>query len=389
MRLLENDGTLSQTASILFSLFGAMSENEGYIRKARLKRGKDKGKAEGKLMNGTPLYGYEINKDKTLSIVEKEAAVIHEIFDRYCAGETGGVIGQDLWLRGVLNAKKLISAKNFVNEIVKNENYCGNILYPQIIDIEQFKQCEALRNRTSELYKLGKIRRNNCTFLCSKMLYTEEGYILSPKKSINMYGKTSDNETSKICVNMEYTDRLVIYALNQYIHTYNINENEREQERQELNTRKSNNILKINEIERKVEELDKENDRINIRIIKGKLSEDKGDKLIDENNKQKISYADLSEDLKHQNYNIDNRLVYLNSFMFEQDVETLGKNTEDIKRVLLKYCNKIIVNREKFGTYTFKFLWKDGKEEQYKMKSVSKRLRYYKIKDNKQTIINF
>ena len=44
-KVMNDDGTLSETSNILFGIFATMAENEGYIRKARLNRGRMKKKA--------------------------------------------------------------------------------------------------------------------------------------------------------------------------------------------------------------------------------------------------------------------------------------------------------------------------------------------------------
>lgn len=47
MRLLEDDGRVSQTASVMFAIFGTLAEQEGYVRKERLARGKLTKKVKG------------------------------------------------------------------------------------------------------------------------------------------------------------------------------------------------------------------------------------------------------------------------------------------------------------------------------------------------------
>lgn len=61
MKMLE-DGKLSQTTNLLFSLFGSIAESEGYIRKERMKRGKKAKKAAGKYIG--ELYCGDILKIK-------------------------------------------------------------------------------------------------------------------------------------------------------------------------------------------------------------------------------------------------------------------------------------------------------------------------------------
>ena len=53
--------------------------------------------AEKCLSNGSnPGLGYKVNKDRTFSVDEEEAAIVREIYERYASGETKAEIVKDL-----------------------------------------------------------------------------------------------------------------------------------------------------------------------------------------------------------------------------------------------------------------------------------------------------
>ena len=63
MRLLDDEGKMSQTASILFSLFGSLAESEAMISKERMLRGKIAKREIGKYIGGNILFGYLHEED--------------------------------------------------------------------------------------------------------------------------------------------------------------------------------------------------------------------------------------------------------------------------------------------------------------------------------------
>ena len=66
-RLLEVDGTMSQTGSLMFSLFSSLSESEMMLKKERLMRGRRRNKELGKSVGGRPPF--TASKDKSLLVV--------------------------------------------------------------------------------------------------------------------------------------------------------------------------------------------------------------------------------------------------------------------------------------------------------------------------------
>ena len=64
MRLLDPDGKMSQTASILFSLFSTLSESEMMIKKERFMRAKNELRRQGKKSAGSVIFGYERQREE-------------------------------------------------------------------------------------------------------------------------------------------------------------------------------------------------------------------------------------------------------------------------------------------------------------------------------------
>ena len=80
-KMLKDNGELSETSNIFFGIFASMAENEGFIRKARVKRGKDKKKALGLHYTGRVPFGYKTNKEKQYIIDEDTAPLVKRIYE--------------------------------------------------------------------------------------------------------------------------------------------------------------------------------------------------------------------------------------------------------------------------------------------------------------------
>ena len=79
--MLKDNGELSETSNIFFGIFASMAENEGYIRKARMKRGKEKKKALGLHYTGRIPFGYKVDKEKRYILDEDTAPLVKRIYE--------------------------------------------------------------------------------------------------------------------------------------------------------------------------------------------------------------------------------------------------------------------------------------------------------------------
>ena len=82
--------------------------------------------AEKCLCNGSnPGLGYRVNADRGFDVVEDEAAVVREIFERYAKGETKTEILHDLQRRQIKTSLGRELNHNSITRILKNKRYIG------------------------------------------------------------------------------------------------------------------------------------------------------------------------------------------------------------------------------------------------------------------------
>lgn len=361
-RLLKDDGTVSETASVTFGIFAALSEQETYLRIQRITRGKEKKKAEGKLAQGYPIFGYTVDKNHYVIEDPVEGPIIREIFERFANLESSGSIGKDLWLRNALFTKsdKLLSYQSYVCAILRDKRYAkidANSIYPALVSKELFNKVQAIRE--SKPKRWVRKSRTKYVYPLQGIISTEDGYILSPSITNNRYLKNNGASTSPVSMNMKAAHGLATIIMNRYLNSGILNI-DREKEIDELNDRLSNNKKKVKGIDKKIESLQEENDRINTRIIKGRISESKGDEMIDSNMVEIQTLEDLRQSLIYENTVINNKLIYMINPMFQESEIVQATNEEELKTLVDKYLEKIIVKKIGHSRYRMEFHFKDG-----------------------------
>lgn len=153
-------------ANILFSLFGAMAEQEVIEKKARFARGKKRLAEQGRYNGGAIPYGYKIDYANKSLIVEdeEEGKVVREIFDMYENGYSQMRIARELYDRGI-KGRAARKTKRFtlslVHQILTNELLTGAPhkskgasyvrTYPMIITPEQFARCREIAKRNNKV----------------------------------------------------------------------------------------------------------------------------------------------------------------------------------------------------------------------------------------------
>ncbi len=193
--LLTDDRTkYDATANIIFSLFGALAEQEMLEKKERFARGKRQKAEEGKYNGGAIPYGYKIDRTKDNLIVEnvEESKIVKLIFDLYEMGYSQPKLAKEMAETG--HADITISR---IHKILNNESYCGvkrkakyasyERAYPPIITKEQFDRCRQIANT------------NNCLLSKAKAVYYAEHLVKCP--SCGAYWSAGGSKASYHCPN--------------------------------------------------------------------------------------------------------------------------------------------------------------------------------------------
>ena len=362
-RLLNDDKTINENSNVVFGMYSIISETETQLRNVRVMRGKERKKAEGKLSCGKPIFGYTIDKDKFIIPHPVHSKTVQEIYERYANRESSGSIGKDLWLRNGLTTKsqKLISYQTYVCTILREKRYAKidqNSIYPALITKELFYKVQEIHESKPEYFV--RKSRTKYVYPLQGYIYTEDNHVLIPSITNNRYLKMRGSGTdTPLSLNMKAVHGLATIIMNQYL-VSGVLDIDRDKQRNELNTILSNNIAKLAGIDGKIRAIEEENDRINTRIIKGRMSESRGDEMIDNNMREIYTLEDTRVTLQYENMQITNKLAYLaNPFMQEEEV-VQATNDEELKELVNKYLRRVEVKKIGHSRYILTFLFKDG-----------------------------
>lgn len=226
---LNEDGTISESAEIIFSLFATMAESEMRNKKARFKRTKKVNAREGKYSGGAILYGYSVDENGYYIINDEEASIIRLVYDLYTSNNNGTKL-----LRNELVSRGINITVEKINEILSNEAYVGKYyttrvrdngfgdtggyqrIYPRIVSVETFNKAKekrkskcAIKTDACFLAK-GLIRCPHCGWLyCGIRGTTSRLYKCGRYNLADKHGRNCDNH---LTVQMEVTDSILWYA---------------------------------------------------------------------------------------------------------------------------------------------------------------------------------
>ncbi|MEE0340098.1 MAG: recombinase family protein [Bacteroidales bacterium] len=331
MKLFNDKGEVDPTTMVVFGVFSSMSEQEGYLRKERVTRGRRKSVKEGKWIGGYLPFGYKVGEDNKIVINEEEAIVVRKIFERYSSIDISmRKLGKELMDVGDINCIHYQDGASRVHGILVNEKYTGipfgkyGMRYPPIIEKELFEKVSLLRKqRKTEPKSLKK-------HICLLQGIIRDGLskrVLIANSSIamyNLYLEYPDGTGLQSSINLNVTDSVAWYLTMEYQTKTN-----------KLSTKK---VLKeteknINELTRKIQvgkeklkSLEDKEDKIQRRIIDGKLREEKGDEMLSE-------IYELMEDLQIDLETWEMRRI--NEISYYQAVECMGfiPETDDLSSI--------------------------------------------------------
>ena len=165
------------TAAGRFALRTMMNVNQFYSENMAedIKRGL-MDNAEACKVNGTVPFGYVRGDDGRYQIVEKEAAIVREVFQRSLAGTPFVEIQDDLNRRGIKTKQGKPWNKNSFRRMLKNDRYPGIYRYngiikdggiPAIITKEMFAQMQEML--TTKKNPQGRQQENGAYLLTGKL----------------------------------------------------------------------------------------------------------------------------------------------------------------------------------------------------------------------------
>lgn len=391
--MLKQDGTLDENSNILFSLFSGLAENEMTIKKARFKRGRAKKAADNRFIGGGILYGYECNSEKKFLIKEDEAAIVRRIFNEYIEdNKTFTDIARGLVLDGTYK-NTMTSCRMFVERTLNNESYYGKPLqeqdvyykavyqrsYPAIISKDLFDEVKAKRlsNRKSQK------KRSLHEYLCRGLLFTTDGKSFYANYSSNSFCciiEYTPQKKTMLTISIPALDKLVWSVVKDYI--LNSPKKDVGEEKIELLSKVQAASKVIKTLEEKLNDTAEQLKRIELRIIKGKLSEIDAEEIENQIEKERTEIKENILQKQEEINALNNRIKrlesnnetitedYLNSLDFNHKREYVLQNVDRIviskistKHRLVSIFHNIADDARSFDLNTHSKTWEEWKVE--------------------------
>lgn len=147
--LLDKDGKETWGASMAFSIYSVMVEEETKEMFAKMKRGRERNKANGIFYGGKIKFGYTLDDTKHFIINEEEAKIIRLIFELYATGKYSFYkLVEELRARGITKSGQKITYEMIQNALSDKAYYKGVNGKLPLIDKELFDKCTAIKDNT-------------------------------------------------------------------------------------------------------------------------------------------------------------------------------------------------------------------------------------------------
>ncbi len=285
------------TANIVFSLFGAMAEQEMIEKKERFKRGKRRKAEEGKYNGGNIPFGYKKDPEHDNKIVvdEEKAAIVKLIFNLYENGYSQPKLARELHERGYTEMKI-----SLINHILNNISYTGfkrcrkgssyERVYPIIITPEQFDRCRnAADERCTHKFNEGNIYYADHLIRCescggiwsasgSKVRYRCYNSAIANSIWDYEYQGNRTKCTNKTGISINVLDSLLWYVGQRVECDYILNtaKEDREKYQEQINELEA----KLSVVGSRLEEIDVKRERVADAYVDGLYSKSKRDEKL-------------------------------------------------------------------------------------------------------------
>ncbi len=175
IRLLDEEGNFSQSANLIFSIFSSLAESEGYIRKERFARAKNKLREHGQKFGGATIFGYIKNKEKKCVPHPTNGPIIVDIYNHYINTDSS-LHETYLYISSkypeIFPMMEYKKAQHKIRHFFEIDVYArGNWCYPPLVTEEMWNKvhekmsqarCKARYNCKRDLLCRGKIYCGHC-----------------------------------------------------------------------------------------------------------------------------------------------------------------------------------------------------------------------------------
>lgn len=354
-KMLKDDGSLSETSNIFFGIFASMAENEGFIRKARFKRGKEKLKQLGKWTGGKILFGYDVDrKTKDFITHETNSHIVKEVFRRYVNEDVStNVLARQMRDEGYFLDINELSTQMKVARIIATEEYVKSNCYPPLIT--QTTWDLARKKARGNFNGIKRKPSENVEVLCNGILRQEDNkYLMTYASSRNCY--VVNNRIIKHDKEMQYL------TIKKHIiepHVWEIavslhkkyNANSQNTLINKLSLERDRLYKKIETINQQIDKLLVKLNRIEERWFDDKITNEKRDQL---RNQVEEEIRHLQNDKKQSGLEISDKNSQLNKLRNKKVINYNNLSIEEKISIIKDVIKVIYISRQSYTKLTLK-----------------------------------
>lgn len=152
----EDCTTVNPGTEIAFSVFSTMVKHETQELMEKMKRGKDRLRAEGRFADGSIAYGFKVGQDRFIAIDQETAPHILKIFNMYAEGQSATYCRDYLWKFG------FHTSTTNIHRMLNNEKY------RMIVGDELFDKVKALKKSKSVKHAQRSYNFGQKILVCGK-----------------------------------------------------------------------------------------------------------------------------------------------------------------------------------------------------------------------------
>ena len=357
MRLLDDDGKMSQTAAIMFSLFSSISESEMMIKKERFMRAKNELTKQGKKSAGAVIFGYMKDKDKNCILHPLHSKIITDIFTHYAENEDTSLwetykYASTKWPE-IFPMTEYIKGQHKIRHFFETEYYYkGNWCYPPIISEELWNKvhdkmskarCKPRYNTKLNYLGRGKVRCKECGNIMTGIGGNVKAYCCCTDKQHSLQ------------INIDIMDWIIWEEVRVAANIASSLDNS--SKIIEINTKITNKKTEYNQIESYINEKTTKLDKLVALYLDDKI----------DNNIYNRRYEELNDDINSKKKQLETIKAQIN----ELESVLANNNITEIKPVLLdditdfdikleyvrKYLKNVILSRQEDRSILIEFEW--------------------------------
>ena len=332
MKMLDDEGRLSPTANVFFSIFTGLAENEMYLRNQRIARGFERKRKSLEHAGGQVPFGYSLDKNHHYIVNEEEAKFVRRMYQEYADGLSLKTVCKRLQDEGFKADKSKYSLVRMMFRMLHKEYYAGDWKHPAIVSKELYERvqnkCETQRTYWGEnvrtallkgiIISKGSGRIMGARFRCNQ-------YICNTTRIHSCKMDIADMIAGGVA--REWYNEIYVYRKDEYIKNINdqISHWQKVKSQQEKNI--TNNQNKI--------------DRIEDRYIEGRITKERANEM---------------EEKAFQEMNRYKKLYYQSVSEIERLNEEKSKDrmmVNDLRTIIVDMISRVVFERINKATYKF------------------------------------